>query len=719
MKPQKICHLTIIAFMACWVQSASAFDSHWNGTKTNTFWNNPNNWSPVGVPPVGNPTNFSGNVWLDASPVDGDTLITIPLGDVESPGVGNASETFNTIFGPEFGCTLDISGQLSFDWTIAPYQPDPTPGVRSHINMHATSYMFTSGASLNLGSGWWNICEGTYVTMNLYDSANYSSLGGAGTWFGGHVNIYDTASVLFNGYVNLDNGQANNDATTVMNIGGGTLKLPEGWITGANTTLNGGPGTVTNLVARGILRAYGKAYDTNDLVVSDNGTNTIVTTVALGGSLQRVYFQPLVHSSAEAGSFQQATLVGDYPSVSGVLLSSSEPGVDPTTFSAPVYASSNPKVATVDNNGMVTAVAPGSSTLTASVGVLNSTNSVTITVVPVNATLVHRYSFNEASGTTASDSVGGPAWNGTLQGSGTAFNGTGQVVLTGATNNPVLADGIASYVSLPAGLVSNMNEITVETWASFATTTSNNFENLFAFGFSDLNPISGTFGDGGNYITFSPHTGGGGAQLNFGQGVPGFLGERDAIINSTFDGQNSVQIVGVFSPDTGNEVFYTNGVLAIRVSMFNAMIDPVGYGNQAFNSHSVLAFQLGADANNYLGASLYGADPGLNGSIDEVRIYNGPLTASQVAADNALGPNQLRGASGGPVVLAVTRSGNNLVLSWPTTSALVTVLTSPTLGASASWTPVNIPNGALTASAGHYQLTLPISGTGQFYRLSQ
>ncbi len=216
---------------------------------------------------------------------------------MESPGVRQyRPEVFNTIFGPEFGSTLNVSGTLTFDWTTAPYQPDPTPGVRSHINLLGNGYMYTSGASLNLGSGWWPVCEGTYVTMNLYNSANYSSLGGAGTWCGGHMNIYDTATILINGYVNLNNGQANNDAATVFNVGGGTLKLPEGWLTGANTTLNGGSGTVTNLVNRGILRAYGKGYDTNDLVVSDDGTNTIVTVVPLGGALQRVYFQPLAHS---------------------------------------------------------------------------------------------------------------------------------------------------------------------------------------------------------------------------------------------------------------------------------------------------------------------------------------------------------------------------------------------------------------------------------------
>ncbi len=88
-----------------------------------------------------------------------------------------------------------------------------------------------------------------------------------------------------------------------INVGGGTLMLPEGF----NVS------SVTNWIQRGILRAYGKGYDTNDLVVSDNGTNTIVTAIPLGGALQRVYFQPLVRPSVTVGVFQQATLVGDYP----------------------------------------------------------------------------------------------------------------------------------------------------------------------------------------------------------------------------------------------------------------------------------------------------------------------------------------------------------------------------------------------------------------------
>ncbi len=130
------------------IQSVCAQDSHWNGTVNNTNWNVAANWSTGIIPPSGNPTTtYAGNVWLDPSPVDGDTVVTIPAGYFANPGVGNSAEVYNTIFGPEFGCTLNIYGSLTFDWTIAPYQPDPTPGNRSHINMYGNSYVYTTGAS--------------------------------------------------------------------------------------------------------------------------------------------------------------------------------------------------------------------------------------------------------------------------------------------------------------------------------------------------------------------------------------------------------------------------------------------------------------------------------------------------------------------------------------------------------------------------------------------
>jgi hypothetical protein len=687
MKFKLISYAVAVGIVMCLTSNLSAQDSHWNGAVNNTNWNVGANWTPAGIPPSGNPTTaYQGNVWLDPSPVDGDNVITIPVGDVENPGVGNSTEEFNTIFGPEFGCTLNVYGTLTFDWTIAPYQPDPTPGARSHINLHGNAFMSTSGASLNLGSGWWNVCEGAYVTMNLYDNANYSSLGGAGLWVGGHINIYDHSLFFINGYVNFDAGQANNDGTADFVLGGGTLAIPETF----------GTAGVTNWIQRGILRAYGKGYDSNDLVITDETTNIFVTTIPLGGALEQVYFEPLATNSLQTGDFEQVTLVGDYPSVSGVLLSSDEPGLNPALFPHPTYSSSNPGVATINANGLLTCVSPGTSVLTAIVGAFHSTNSVTITVTAAGGTLIHRYSF----ATDASDSVGGA--NGTLNGDATIANG--KLVLSGNQGSSVI---------LPSGILSGVDEVTIETWVTFPGAI-NAFANLCAFGFSDTTPLDTFIGDGGNYITFAPHTGGLTAQANFGQGLPGNLGERDAVLaNTVFDNMTNLQIAIVFHPKAGYEAFYTNGVLCSTISMWNNLIDPVAYADSVFTNKSILAYTLGLDTTNFIGQSLYTGDPGLLANVDEFRIYNGALTQAQIQADLAAGPNALPV----PLVpLSISLNGKNLVITWPVAGSTgLNLLESGKIGPGASWAPAG---GTQTIVGSNNQVTIPMSGSTEFFRLS-
>jgi hypothetical protein len=364
----------------------------------------------------------------------------------------------------------------------------------------------------------------------------------------------------------------------------------------------------------------------------------------------------------------------------------------------------------------VTAVGQGTAALTAIVGAFNSTNSVTLTVNPVTPNLVHEYKFSETSGTTAADSKG--TANGTLNGDAT-FSGTGQLVLSGNQG---------SSVTLPAGILGGFDEVTIETWVTFPSAI-NPFANLFAFGGTDTTALDPNQGAGYNYVTFSPHTGAvpNTMQANFGQGVPGSAGERDAVLAGVLDNQTNVHVVVVFHPSAGYEAFYTNGVLAASNSMFNVLIDPVAAVDSVFTNHSILNYQLandplnyglGPDPLNYIGQSLYTGDPGLLANIDEFRIYNNALTPAQIAADYILGPNQLLGTSTS-VSLSASLSGGNVILKWPTTSALVTLLSSPSLGAGAIWTPVSTANGALAVVGGNYQVSVPDTGTAQFFRLQQ
>jgi hypothetical protein len=666
--------LAVAGLALCLAPGSSAQDSHWNGTPGNTLWNVATNWTPVGVPPG----TVDANVWLDAA--NGDSVITIPAGAVESPGSG----TYDTIFGPEWGVTLNVYGTLNFKWLLFPVQNNPAPGLRSYVNLRDNAVVSTSGAAMGIGDSWF-YTGAPYVTMNLYSNAQYNSFLGAGLWLGGHLNIYDNAAFLVNGYVNMDTAFAQSDGTRSINVGGGTFLAPENF-----------SGAVVNWISRGILRAYGKGEDTTDVVITDNGANTLVNTVPLGGVLQQIYFQPLLLTNVPPGTFQQLELVGDYPAVTGVLLSSSEPGLDPVAIGHPVYTSSNPNVATVDTNGVVTAVGAGSATLTAKLGAFTSTNSLVLTVAAAT-TLIHEYKFSETSGTDLADSVPGnsPTWDGTLMGGATL------------TGSQVVLDGSTGYIQLPSGILSGLNQVTIEVWASFGSPI-HTWANLFAFGGVD---DTGTNGE--NYISLQPHTGSTNCSANFGQGDPGNNGEWDAGAGSALDGLTNLHLVVVYDPQAGGEYLYTNGVLAAQNSMFNNLMDPVAYAGPTYNSGSILNYTLGYDLYNYIGHSLYTADPTLNASLDEFRIYNGPLTAAQVAADHALGPNQFIGTSTN-VSLTAKSSGGNLVITWPTASALVNLVSSPALGAGAVWSAAGtLP----TTVGGNYQVTMPATGTARFYRL--
>ena len=221
-----------------------------------------------------------------------------------------------------------------------------------------------SGQGIALGDNWW-YWGGPYVTMNMYGNAfagiNYM-------YWGGHVNMYGGILSLTNG-LTVETTGAVSDATRSMNLAGGELILP-----GAFTS------TVNDWISRGILLAYGKAQDTSDMVI-DTATlpgRTIVTTIPLGGSVQDIHLQSFPTNITE-GTLQQLTVLGDYPNVQDAVLTALDPATLPGAI---VYQSSNPNVALVDTNGLVAAVAAGSTTLTAALGAFSSTNSIAITVTP-------------------------------------------------------------------------------------------------------------------------------------------------------------------------------------------------------------------------------------------------------------------------------------------------------------------------------------------------
>ena len=121
---------------------------------------------------------------------------------------------------------------------------------------------------------------------------------------------------------------------------------------------------------------------------------------------------------------------------------------------------------------------------------------------------------------------------------------------------------------------------------------------------------------------------------------------------------------------------------------------------------------LGNTTRNYLGKSQSVSDPYLNGALDEFRIHNAALSAAEIAATAALGPNQLLSTNNPVLSLTVT---GDVTLSWPLANAGFTVQSRTNL-ATGDW--VNVTSPAPQIVGAQWQVTLPLSANGAaFYRL--
>jgi uncharacterized repeat protein (TIGR03806 family) len=261
------------------------------------------------------------------------------------------------------------------------------------------------------------------------------------------------------------------------------------------------------------------------------------------------------------------------------------------------------------------------------------TNSVgSVTSPPANLTLLltslkHRWSFGDLS-----DPVGGA--NATLVGSAGVSGGSLQLPGGGT---------FANYASIDISntLAANAS-ISVETWVTL--NALQNWSKVWMFG-----------QDGGgepalSYINFTPRTGvtGNPPKLDFDP-------SNDVEFNTT-GGANPSALV------TGHEYH----AVAVYDSGFNLMtlfIDGVPVDTAAMGQHTIQ--QLGFNTARF-GCGYFFADPDLTGSIDELRIYAGILTANDVANSFQAGPDNLFTIGSAPKIkLSIALSGSQPILSWP------------------------------------------------------
>ncbi|HRY47059.1 MAG TPA: hypothetical protein P5186_03340 [Candidatus Paceibacterota bacterium] len=359
--------------------------------------------------------------------------------------------------------------------------------------------------------------------------------------------------------------------------------------------------------------------------------------------------------------------------------------VNVTTAPGIAYQSSDPKVLTVSGTGMITGTGLGTATVTANYNGKTGTVSVTVSSLPgyYKASLAHRYSFSESSGTTVKDSVG--TADGTIKGLGATFDGKGQLSLPGGTSSSADPTAISGYVDLPNNTINVLTDLSIETWITWEG--SGSWQRIFDFGTSaggeDISD-----GNGG-YLFLAPQ---GSANLTFSVRDPE-LGSEPAPLIAPAPLTPGVEVyLAVAYDQTANVArLYSNAVLVA-------------------SSTAPVAIPTLNDVNNWLGRSQWG-DPMFQGKFNEFRIWNGVLMPDEVATHYAAGPDAFEVVS---VTLTATLSGQNLVISWPASAAGFALQSTALLGSGANWTAVATPP---TTADGVNSVTVPVTGQAQFFRL--
>jgi hypothetical protein len=203
--------------------------------------------------------------------------------------------------------------------------------------------------------------------------------------------------------------------------------------------------------------------------------------------------------------------------------------------------------------------------------------------------LLLQLQFDESSGTTATDATG-HGWNGTLV--------NGSTWVAGESGNAVSLNGVNQYVSLPDGVVGSLNDFTISAWVNLKALSTRAC--LFAFG-------TGT----GSYMFLSPAAAGGG--LRFAITTAG--GSNEQSINYTNNLSLGVwhHVAVTFAAGIG--ILYVDGLPVTTNSDIN-----------------LTPSLLGNTTQNWIGRSQYSSDPHLNGDVDDLRIYDGALSAKEIAS---------------------------------------------------------------------------------------
>lgn len=473
-------------------------------------------------------------------------------------------------------------------------------------------------------------------------------------------------------------------------------------------------------------RALGKAHMLASTIV---GPDFVLT----NGTPQSMQVT-VPSASMTGGSTQQAAIIANFAQTNGLTI----------TAAASSWSSSDTNVLIVDSKGLITAVGAGSATVSAIVDGATATSSA-ITIAVVQPTITTQpVSLTRYAGSLAKFSVAGLGgelkyqWkkngaslanetNSTLVIDGVALadngavftaevsNAAGKAVSEGATLtvqalNPAhrwsfTTDGTDSIggvtcvtsgaATIADGSLRLSGGTSRENSGNIAgiTNTLNASESLTIEGWMTMSQFQNwakgwMFGNSSSpyaYIDFTPRAGDRNLpSMSLDVGPTDEVNTRAGTNPEVWVLDKEYYIACVYDATRDTMYMYIDGVLADSASM----------GGRRPN-------QMNA-SEAWLGSAVGFGDPDFNGSFNEIRVWPGPITAAQVAADFAAGPDKIGTVAS--VSMTISRSGANVTLTWPNG----TLQTTPAIGA--SWTDV-------TGITSPY--TVPATNSQSFFRVRQ
>ncbi|BCU77168.1 LamG-like jellyroll fold domain-containing protein [Luteolibacter sp. LG18] len=317
----------------------------------------------------------------------------------------------------------------------------------------------------------------------------------------------------------------------------------------------------------------------------------------------------------------------------------------------------------------------------------------------------HLWTFTTAAnseavaGQTFTDSIGGTPM--LLKGNGATLTGSA-VTLPGNTTGNQSASTISAYLDLPNGIVSAHPSVTFEAWAT--PLSSKAYQRLFDFGRGNLtngpDAVAGEINDSGA----APGASAGYDNLVLSLNVAANLGTHR--LEGQINNGEAIFTDSAAATTAGTEYHYVlvveDGVGTYGASGCQAR----WYRNGVLQNTLSLAFHLSQmqDVNNWIGRSQYTGDSNSNLALNELRIYNRAISASEILASYNAGADPSTGPPEPPVAAPVP------VNRWDFNGANGNVASGTPFAAAGKGTVATLRGNGATLSNG--QIVLPGTTTG-------